>query len=287
MNARQKYSTPYIVAIILAGTGVCLFSLFRLFYTSQGVWKDPNFWLLAILTVTVASRISISVPRISGGISVSDTFLFLAILLYGGEAAVLLAAVEGAGSTFRVSRRARIYMFNAGVMALATFACAWTLRWCFGWHAGMLQDGFSATLVTVTCLMALVQYAVNTSLVAIAQSLKINQPFWQTWCKYYLWTSITYFAGAAAAAMVARAIYVAGFYAIVVATPIIVIVFFTYRMYLKNIEASVHQAEQAEQHIRQLQQSEERFRSAFDFAAIGMALVADSGKWLQVNHSLC
>ena len=35
-----------------------------------------------------------------------------------------------------------------------------------------------------------------------------------------------------------------------------------------------------------LRESEERFRSAFDHAAIGMALVAPSGKWVKVNRSL-
>jgi PAS domain S-box-containing protein len=36
-----------------------------------------------------------------------------------------------------------------------------------------------------------------------------------------------------------------------------------------------------------LQESEERFRSAFDSAAIGMALVSLDGYWLQVNRALC
>jgi diguanylate cyclase (GGDEF)-like protein/PAS domain S-box-containing protein len=36
-----------------------------------------------------------------------------------------------------------------------------------------------------------------------------------------------------------------------------------------------------------LEQSEARFRNAFDFAAIGMAIVSLEGKWLQVNRAIC
>src|SRR6202012_4218260 len=36
-----------------------------------------------------------------------------------------------------------------------------------------------------------------------------------------------------------------------------------------------------------LRLSEERFSSAFEYAAIGMALVSLNGRWLKVNQALC
>ena len=80
--------------------------------------------------------------------------------------------------------------------------------------------------------------------------------------------------------------HVFGFYVVVAITAIIIIIYFTYTIYLKNVEASKLQAEQAERHIDALRESEQRFRSAFDHAA-GMGLVAPDGRWVQVNKSLC
>src|SRR5258705_9531261 len=57
-----------------------------------------------------------------------------------------------------------------------------------------------------------------------------------------------------------------GFYALIITLPIIAIVFFTYQTYLKNIEASAKQAEQAERHVEELSHftaEQERIREQF------------------------
>jgi diguanylate cyclase (GGDEF)-like protein/PAS domain S-box-containing protein len=92
-----------------------------------------------------------------------------------------------------------------------------------------------------------------------------------------------------------------GFYSFIATAPILVIVYFTYRTYLANVAASAAQADQAKLHVDELNrfiaeqeriskalvESEEHFRNAFDYAAIGMALVSPQGNWLRVNRSLC
>ena len=77
-----------------------------------------------------------------------------------------------------------------------------------------------------------------------------------------------------------------GFYAVVAVSPIVIIVCYTFTVYLKNIEVSQLEAEQSGRQIDALRESEQRFRSAFDHGA-GMGLVAPDGRWIQVNKSLC
>lgn len=269
---------------------ICGGALAHVTEPSTVIWHDISFWILACLILVVSSRVSIPVSLIKGvrgTISVTDTLLFIGLLLYGSDAAILLAASDGALGTRHVSRRPLTFIVNGAVMAISMFLTSSALHLTVGNPTEVLRAGFSAQLLMATVIMAMVQYAANSGLVAFAQSCKINCSFRETWTKYYLWSSVTFFGAAAAAVIIARLISMFGFYAVIAATPVIVSMFFTYRMYVNNIEASVKQMEQTEAHLRQLKQSEERFRSAFDFAAIGMALVAPDGKWLEVNRSLC
>lgn len=260
---------------------------------------DARFLVLALVTIFIASRITIRVPRAKGRISVSDTFLFLTLLLFGGEAAVLIAALEAFVSSIHFSKKYLVRSFNAGVMAISTFATASVLNLIYG-DITLLPKHFSADLIAALCIMALVQYGLNSGLVAISVALKNCESLWRSWYRNFFWTSITYFAGAFGAGIVARLITEVGTFAFLAITPIITIIYFTYRTYLTNIEASVAQAEQARLHVaelnrqfaeqerisRALEESEAHFRTAFDHAAIGMALLSPEGRWLRVNRSL-
>ncbi|HKY27954.1 MAG TPA: ATP-binding protein [Pyrinomonadaceae bacterium] len=100
--------------------------------------------------------------------------------------------------------------------------------------------------------MAIVQYIANSGLIAVEKSYKIRESVWHTWKTYYLWTSVTYFAGASAAGIIANLIHTYGFYMVVATFPIIVIIYFTYQTYLKNIEASAVKTEVARRHVEEL-----------------------------------
>ena len=94
--------------------------------------------------------------------------------------------------------------------------------------------------------MALLQYFINTGISAIGLALKTRNPIFRTWHTHYLWTSITYISGAVVAATTANSFEKAGLAILLVGTPVISIVYFTYHKYLDEIKASAEQAEQAE-----------------------------------------
>src|SRR2546429_54050 len=192
---RQRLTKPYMLLVIAIGAVVSVYSAIHL--PIERI--DLRFLVLALLTISISSRLSVRIPRISGHISVSDTFIFLTMLIYGGEAAVLLAAAEALCSTLRFSKKA-IYIKPL-------------------------------TIIFITA--------------------KITD--------------------------------IAGFYALVATTPIIAIVYFTYRTYLQNIdamataakaeaaaeakaEALAAQAEQARHHVEELNHyiaEQERIREQY------------------------
>ncbi|HEX8131758.1 MAG TPA: ATP-binding protein [Pyrinomonadaceae bacterium] len=244
---KQQFTRPFMWLIVATGSAAILFSAYQLPLARL----DVKFLLLALMVV-ICSRIAVPIPRVSGRITVSDTLIFLTMLLYGGEAAILLAAIEGLCSSIWISKKTITIIFNSAVLACSTFVTVWVLRLCFGEIVRITDSGYTANFLVAMCVMALIQYVTNSGLIAIEKSCKLNQSFWQTWSTYYLWTSVTFFAGASLAGITAHLIYAFGFYAVLATVPIIAIIFLTYQTYLKNIEVAAAHAEQAERHVGEL-----------------------------------
>ncbi|HXT62345.1 MAG TPA: response regulator [Pyrinomonadaceae bacterium] len=274
--SRELITKAYVWLVIAAGAIAASYCVLHL----QTARIDLQFVALVALTLAVSSRLTVRIPRISGHISVADTFFFFTILVYGGEAAVLLAAAEALVSSLRFSRksihiRPLTIVFNSAMMTCATFVTVMVVSLVFGDVMGLRHYQFSARLVAALGLMALLQYGVNSTLAAGYTSLKTGERLWHTWSKYYLWASITYFAGASAAGFTANMATTAGFYALIATVPMAAIVYITYRTYLRNIEvmaaaakaeeAAAH-AKEAERHVAELNhyiQEQDRIRQQY------------------------
>ena len=259
---KKKLASTYLWVTIFAGGVIYLVAGYRL----DLKLVDLNLVVITILTIFISSRISIRIPHFDSQISVSDTFIFLTLLLYGYEVAILMAATEALLSSLRFCHKRSTIFFNWGCAAWSACVTSYSLYFVFGDVVSLGAGPLSAKFITAMALMALVQYISNSGMVAICGALQAGRPIWQTWKKHYLWTSITYFAGASAAAVIAKFVNQFGFYALIITIPIMAIVFFTYRTYLQNIEASAAQADQAERHVQELSHyiaEQDRIREQF------------------------
>jgi diguanylate cyclase (GGDEF)-like protein/PAS domain S-box-containing protein len=252
-------------------------------------------FVLVAFTLGFGSRISVQIPRFTSHIAVSDAFIFLALMLFGGEVAVVLAAAEAFTSSWRFCSKKISVFFNAAMWALSTTTVVLVLN-IFGYYSADHLHGRSGRLsdyIIVLSIIALTQFLANTAIASVYGALRTEQPIWQTWKTTYLWTFITYFVGAVTAGALVQFHDRIGFGVIIAVFPVIYFVYLTYKMYLENVKMSIAQAEQAKRHAeilekqsKALAESEERFRSAFDYAPIGIAIVSPSGRWLKVNHAL-
>src|ERR1044072_8627561 len=228
----NKFFRPFLWVVVGCGSLVFLYSTTQI-HPGQ---FDSRFVVLVAIALLLTSKITIPLPRLSSQISVSDTFVFLVLLLYGGAAAVIVAGLEAFLSTLHFSRRRTTVAFNWASAAVSILITSTVMESIFGSVVVLRTNPLSTTFLGAICTMALTHYISNSGLVAIAAALKTNEPIWQTWRKHYLWTSLTYFAGACAAGVIAGLVHFMGVYAFVITLPIIAFTFLTYRTYLRNVQ---------------------------------------------------
>src|SRR5919108_539679 len=135
---RPQFGQVYMWSLVIAGAAITLVSAYTLRFSNL----DAGFVFLCFM-VMASSVIAIKIPRVSGRITVADTFVFLTLLLYGGAAAIVVSALEGIAATLIISKRPRTILFNSAILATSTFFTATVLNWKFGSTQAVISNGFS------------------------------------------------------------------------------------------------------------------------------------------------
>lgn len=288
----EKLTQRYIIAVIICGMACLSAAIYRLPYGNI----DLPFLVLFCFTIGVGSRITLKIPKLKSHIAVSDTFIFLALLTYGGEAAIILSGIEAFFSSWRFCNRKITVFFNAAAVAISTSIVYGVITFTGQFTGEHLHNevDFYQTYAILICTIAITQFFSNTLFASIHDALKTKTSLLEMWKDKYAWSFVTYFIGAVTAGIIHLLTDSIGYGVIFAVFPAIFLVFLSYRMYLQNVEMSMKQADQAKHHAEileeqagALRESEERFRSAFNYAPIGIALVSAGGTWLKVNHALC
>lgn len=189
----------YLGAVIAAGLAVILHSLYSLYVRPVG----GEWFVLAGLTL-LSGSFTVRVPTIPARLSVSETFVFAAVLLFGPAAATMVVALDSLVISlwiFRSSRRTERVLFNFGAPALAV----WIASRAF-YAVSKIEPLAQAPrpifdLVLPLALLAIVYFLLNSWLIAVAVGLEQRISPLKVWRSNFLWLSLNYFSGASVAAL--------------------------------------------------------------------------------------
>ena len=277
---KYRFNQKFMQSVIALGSAAVLFTLYQ-WQLSQPVTPV----LITSLTAMAAcSFYSFTIPGGLGKISPLDSFVLLALLLFGGEAAILFGALTSLSLSLRAGRDTLRVIFDGSVTALSAFLVVWTLRLALGVVIEPGTTGFSLSLVNALLVAVVIQAIVSATITSIGESYKIQRLVWLKRGTLLLWTSLAYVVGTIGAYIGAELVFGMGFDAFIATVAVASIVLYAFKANEKIVKA---EAKPSSNSNGSFKESPERFRSAFDHAAIGMALVSPEGRWLQVNRSLC
>lgn len=229
----------YIVVVSAAGllvVGHCITMLLA----------NPIGWEWAVLAglTLLSGSFTVRVPSFQARISVSETFVFTSVLLFGTCAGTLTVALDTLVAALSSRRRAREplrVLFNLASASLSI----WTASHAFYWTSGIEPLSISPTLVPELLWplvgMTSIHFLLNSGLVAAALSTERNESAFMIWRRIFPWLSINYFGGASVAALLVSYTRSVDFMALSIIVPLLVSSYLTHKMALGRVEdAAVH-----------------------------------------------
>src|SRR5215510_8411953 len=97
LTNRHHIVQVYMWSLVILGLAIVTLSVYQFPFDRF----DLRFIILTLM-VAASSLVAVRIPRVSGRITVADTFIFLTMFLYGGPAAVVMSAVEGVATTLLI-----------------------------------------------------------------------------------------------------------------------------------------------------------------------------------------
>jgi diguanylate cyclase (GGDEF)-like protein len=244
---RESTTAFYKISIALTG-GLCFLLALLNLKPQVLTWK---FAVLFLFTILIAPRMSIALPRSKFILSFSDSMVFLSFLLFGGEAAIIIATAEILANCLYLKFKGVEFsrftiLFNVGLIALST-GITYTV-WSLIPKAADINptSPITTNLIPTLGIMALSQFLASSVFASIYYSLKIGMPPWEAWKKEAFSFSVAYFAGAGLAGIFFKLLNYADTYSIVISAIAFGIIYYNYRQIIGEMTSSIEQAEQAE-----------------------------------------
>ena len=295
MSSKDRITNLYLITLLPFALGAAGWAVYN-FPTESVSW---GLAVLSVITVFFSSYLRIQLPRTKIHLTISDALIFLSLLLYGGEVAVLLVVFETAFTSFAfrqqgVAIRWKTAAINVLIGSVSVFGTATIVNFVIGPVKPVIENGTVTDMIWLLSVMAISQFVFNSFFVSAVMAVRSDSTIWQVWNEYCLNALVLYCTGAIMAGLVTKSLGQINVVLFVGVIGFFALVYLTYRRYLNDVTATAakaeqaerERAEQAEKHVAELQhyvaeleksgealrRSRERFRhAAYHDALTGLA----------------
>jgi putative methionine-R-sulfoxide reductase with GAF domain len=246
----------YVYAVILAGASTIIASSIELASASIG-----HRWLiLAALTIFSGSA-TVKLPSIPASLSVSETFVFTSVILFGAPVGTLIVALDGLIISLWLNRRRKEFyrlLFNISAPAVSIWISAKLFFVLAGIPPLLLNapEHFQIPDLPLGALavFTVVYFLLNSWLIAFAVSFETSQPAITIWRSNFAWLSLNFLCGASVATLFLTIVLRSGKIDITTfltylgaMLPLLLVLYLTYR-------TSMARVEDANRHLNEINQ---------------------------------
>ena len=243
---RGQIYVASVAALGLIAIGICIANLYAVPVSTEWVF-------LALLTLLTGS-FTVAVPGLPARISVSETFVFTSVLLFGTSAGTLTVALDTLVATLAARRKAvqapLKILFNLASAALSIWIAGSAFYTISGLQPLSTSTATLPQILGPLVAMTALYFLLNSALVAIALSFEKGHSPFQIWRRNFLWLSVNYFGGASVAALLVAYTKTVDLTAFSIIVPLVVISYLTYKTSLGRVEdANKHVDEMKRLHL--------------------------------------
>lgn len=255
---------------------------------------------LGALTIFSSCYLRIHLPRVNIQITISDGMIMIAMMLYGGEIALVMAVLESFLASLNIRRlggtvKPKTILANIYFAAISVFVVTKVVNFIFVSSDRILHRDDLTSLVWLLIVMSISLFLVNSFFVACFSAIKKDTSFWRLWSENCFNAISIYLTGGVIAGITIKALDIdrPNMYLFAAVIAFFGLIYLTFRRFVDDVNVTVEKAkqaereraEQAEQHIldlrhyvqelersgEALKESHEKFRqAAFHDALTGL-----------------
>lgn len=205
-------------------------------------------WLVLVALTVLAGCFTVKLPSLPANLSVSETFIFTAVLLFGPAAGTLTVLVDSlvvafwAQSTRRTAGR---FLFNAAAPAISIRVAAEFFFFASGTTAGSVGNTGLGQIVGPLLGLGVIYFLVNTALIAGAVWSSGGRFPFDQWRRNLPAVSVNFFLGGTIAVFMVAFADGINLAVVGIIVPILLVSYYTFR-------TSMGRLEDANRHVRHI-----------------------------------